>query len=48
MLTQAEADLDTSGDVPPVGKTWNTLYAIVLLFQVLMLIAFALFSRAYA
>ncbi len=48
MLTQAEADLEVTDDTPPVGKTWSALYVIVLGFQLLLLIAFALFSRAYA
>jgi hypothetical protein len=37
----------TAGDGPPIGKTWPRLYAAVLLFLVLEIVVFYLFTRSF-
>jgi len=35
-------------DRPPVFSSWNQVYAFLLLFQVLLMLAFYLFMRAFS
>ena len=35
-------------DRPPVFKSWTQVYAFLLIFQVLLLLAFHIFMRAFA
>jgi len=35
-------------DRPPVFRSWNQVYAFLLLFQVLLMLAFYLFMRAFS
>ena len=37
-----------SGEGPPVFRTWNQVYAFVLILHALIIIAFYLFTRAYS
>lgn len=38
---------DPLGD-PPIMKTWNQLYALVLILHALVILAFYLFTKAYS
>jgi len=47
MITPDTSDQDVEEGSPPLFATWNRLYAVVIGFLAILIIAFYLFTIAY-
>ena len=46
--TQKHSSIETDDNTPPVFKTWNQLYAFVLILHAVIIACFYFFTHAYA